>query len=159
MLYLCCTKLQNYKKMIKETKIGTKIFIEQTTYYVYASEAHRMNDRAAVTTSDKKVFDKIKKKANFDAKRVLTDKEKLYQDVYDKVYGFKTKYPQGFITSEIDELLKDYPDIDMNKYNDAMMGNTCMIAPDNQTIIYHCDIEKALLCGIEKRGLKWYEFD
>ena len=89
----------------------------------------------------------------------LTPKQKLYKEVYDKVYNYKTKYPQGFIESEIKELLKGYPDIDMKKFDDAMMGNTCMIAPDDQTIIYHCDVEKAILCGIEKRGLKWYEFD
>jgi len=88
----------------------------------------------------------------------LTPRQKLYKEIYDKVYNYKTKYPQGFIASEEAELLKDYPDIDMEKYNDAMMGNTCMVI-DGQTIIYHCDIEKALLCGIEKRGLYFYEWD
>jgi len=103
-----------------------------------------------------KITNKMAKKK---IKTELTPQQKLYKEVYERVYGYKTKYPQGFIESEINDLLKDYPDIDMDKYNDAMMGNTCMISPDNQTIIYHCDIEKALLCGIEKRGLKWHEFD
>lgn len=145
--------------MIKETKIGTKIFIEQTTYYVYESEAHRMNDKATISTSDKKAFDKVRKQAIASSKKVLTDQEKLYAEVYDKVYSYKTKYPQGFVASEIEELLKSYPDIDMKRFDDAMMGNTCMVSPDNQAIIYHCDIEKALLCGIEKRGLRFYEWD
>ena len=30
---------------------------------------------------------------------------------------------------------------------------------DNEIIQYHCDIEKALLCGIEKRNLRSYEWD
>jgi len=148
---------QNYEKMIKETKIGAKIFIEQTTYYVYASESHRQNDAPSLTTSNKKVFNSAKKKEKEYIEK-MSDREKLYLDVYDKVYSYKTKYRQGFIASEEAELLKQFPDIDMEKYNDAMMGNTCMVI-DGQTIIYHCDIEKALLCGIEKRGLYPHEWD
>lgn len=145
--------------MIKETKIGTKIFIEQTTYYMYDSEYARSNDRPSITTSDKKVFDKEKKRQKDFLKTKFTAKGGVYLDVYDKVYNYKTKYPQGFIASEVEEVLKNYPDIDMKRFDDAMMGNTCMVSPDNQAIIYHCDIEKALLCGIEKRGLKFYEWD
>jgi len=144
--------------MIKETKIGAKIFIEQTTFYVYESEYHRQNDRASIVTSDKKVFNAAKKRENEVIKK-MTPRQKLYQEVYDKVYSYKTKYPQGFIASEIEELLKEYPNIDMKSFDDAMMGNTCMVSPDNEAIIYHCDIEKALLCGIEKRGLYLSEWD
>ena len=74
------------------------------------------------------------------------------------VYNFPTKTKYGFIQSEIDDLIKDYPNINMDRFNDAMMGNTCMVL-DNEIVIYHCDILKALRCGIENRDLTWEEFD
>jgi len=78
--------------------------------------------------------------------------------IRDKIYNFKTKHEEGFIQSEIDVLLKGYPDIDMDKFHNALMGITCMIR-DEETIIYHCDIEKALYCGIEGRDLYSWEWD
>ena len=85
-------------------------------------------------------------------------KKLIAEEVHNKVYNYKTRYEQGFIESEIVELLKDYPDINMEKYNDAMMGNTCMMI-NNELVNYHCDVEKAILCGIENRDLHWYEWD
>jgi hypothetical protein len=89
----------------------------------------------------------------------LTPRQKLYKEIYDKVYNYPTKYPEGFIKSEIDDLIKDYPDFDMNKYYDAMMGNTCHMSKDNELIMYHCDVEHGLRCGIEKRALTLDEWD
>lgn len=77
----------------------------------------------------------------------------------DKVYNYPTKHKEGFIQDEIDTLLKDYPNIDMDKFNDAMMGNTCIFSEEDGFIIYHCDVLTALRCGIEKRGMRQYEFD
>ena len=76
----------------------------------------------------------------------------------EKVYNFKTKHEQGFLKEEIKEILKDYPEVDMEKFNDALMGITCMMI-DKKMIIYHCDILNALNCGIEKRGLTNLEWD
>lgn len=79
-------------------------------------------------------------------------------NIEDKVNSFKTKHKQGFISSEIEELLSDYPDIDRVKFNNALSGITCMVI-DDEIIIYHCDIITALRCGIEKREIRGYEFD
>ena len=78
--------------------------------------------------------------------------------IREKVYNFKTKNKEGFVQSEIDILLKDYPDINMDKFNNALMGNTCIMV-DNEIVTYHCDIEKALHCGIENRNLRSLEWD
>jgi len=80
-------------------------------------------------------------------------------NIREKVYTYKTKSKYGFIQSEIDDLLKNYPCIDMDKFNSALMGNTCMMSDDKELIMYHCDIEKALRCGIEKRNLTQEEWD
>ena len=76
----------------------------------------------------------------------------------EKFYNFKTKNKEGFVKSEIDTLLKDYPNINMDKFNSALMGNTCMMV-DNEIVMYHRDIEKALRCGIENRNLRSWEWD
>ena len=80
------------------------------------------------------------------------------ENIREKVYNFKTKNKEGFVQSEIDMLLKDYPDINMNKFNSALRGITCMMVA-NETVIYHSDIEKALRCGIENRNLRSWEWD
>ena len=80
------------------------------------------------------------------------------KNIREKVYGFKTKNKEGFVKSEIDALLKDYPNINMDKFNSALMGITCMRI-NNETVIYHCDIDKALRCGIENRNLRGWEWD
>jgi len=78
------------------------------------------------------------------------------ENIEKKVYDFKTKNKEGFVQSEIDTLLKDYPNINMDKFNSALMGSTCMMI-DNEIVMYHCDIEKALRCGVENRNLRTWE--
>ena len=82
-----------------------------------------------------------------------------YKKLEDRVYNYPTTNKAGFVESEMEELLSHYKGINMDKFYDAMMGNTCMVAPDGQTIMYHCDIFNALLCGIENRDLNVFEWD
>lgn len=79
-------------------------------------------------------------------------------NIKEKVYNFKTKNKEGFTNSEIKKLLKDFPEINMDKFNSALMGITCMRI-DNETVIYHCDIESALHCGVDNRDLGSFEWD
>lgn len=81
-----------------------------------------------------------------------------------KVYEYSTKFKEGFIAEEIDDLLSQYDTIDMKKFNNALMGNTCMVKYDedkqmNQLINYHVDVLKALRCGLEGRDLYLHEWD
>lgn len=82
----------------------------------------------------------------------------MRKEVYDKVYNFPTKHKEGFIQSEIDQLLENYPNINKDNFDNALCGITCMMK-DEQIVIYHCDIEKAILCGIENRNLSHAEWD
>jgi hypothetical protein len=79
--------------------------------------------------------------------------------LYAKVYNYKTKSEYGLVETEIQEVLKDYPDCNMEKYNDAMMGNTCMVNDDKEVINYHCDVYSAILCGVENRDQMLQEWD
>lgn len=82
----------------------------------------------------------------------------IVENIREKVYNFKTKNKEGFVQSEIDTLLKDYPEINMDKFNSALIGLTCIVIHD-ETITYHSDIDKALRCGVENRDLSNYEWD
>ena len=77
----------------------------------------------------------------------------------DKVYNYPTKHKMGFLLEELNELLKDYPNINMDKFNDALLGNTCGVDANGKLIQYHCDIVTAPRCGIENRDVYLYEWD
>tara|TARA_R110000803_G_scaffold86532_2_gene152963 strand:+ start:295 stop:558 length:264 start_codon:yes stop_codon:yes gene_type:complete len=79
--------------------------------------------------------------------------------LYDRVYNYKSKSDYGLISTEIKDVLKDYPDCNMEKYNDAMMGNTGMFEDDKGFINYHCDVYSAILCGMENRDQMLQEWD
>ena len=82
----------------------------------------------------------------------------MSKEIQDKIYSYKTKHKEGFLQTEVNTLLIDYPNINMYKFNDALMGNTCMLK-DGKIVQYHCDIYKAIICGIENRGLTLNEWD
>jgi hypothetical protein len=62
--------------------------------------------------------------------------------ITERVNTYPTKYKKGFIKSEIEELLKEYP-VNIDRFNDAMMGHTCAVI-NNEIIMYHCDVEMAI---------------
>lgn len=80
------------------------------------------------------------------------------KEVTEKVYSFKTKHKHGFTNNELDILLKDFPNISMEKFENALMGNTCILI-GGDVVKYHSDIEKALICGLQNRDLNVYEWD
>ena len=85
-----------------------------------------------------------------------------YKELRELIYNYPTKSKWGFTNDEIKQLLEDnFKGVEFNqdKYYDAMMGNTCMLSGDNEIINYHCDVVSGLLCGIEKRGLYFSEWD
>ena len=75
------------------------------------------------------------------------------------VYDYPTKHKHGFIQTEIDELLSWFNGLNMEKWDNAMMGNTCMMDKEDGFIIYHCDILTALRCAIEDRDMYLHEWD
>jgi hypothetical protein len=87
----------------------------------------------------------------------MNNKEKM--TLYDRVYNYEAKSEHGLTEAEIQDVLKDYPDCNMEKYNSAMMGNTCMVSDDDEVINYHCDVYSAILCGVENRDQMLQEWD
>ena len=80
------------------------------------------------------------------------------QKIYNDVYGTPTAHKMGFNSSEVKELLKKYPDLNQDKFDSALRGITCFFSEETGVIIYHCDIELALHCGLDNReptSLEW----
>jgi len=80
------------------------------------------------------------------------------KNIRETVENFKTKSEYGFTSKETEELLKSFPNINMEKFNSALMGNTCMVV-DEEIITYPCDIITAIRCGVENRDMSISEFD
>jgi len=88
--------------------------------------------------------------------RRLTNEE--YKKLEDLVYNYPTKNKEGFVWEEQNKLLEQFPDINIDKFNDVLTGITCIMA-EGQLVIYHCDILQALVCGIEGRDQTIEEWD
>jgi len=78
--------------------------------------------------------------------------------IQEKVHHFKTTYKEGFVQVEIDMLLKEFPEINIKRFKEALKCITVMEI-NGETIFYRHDIIKALRCGIENRNLKPEEWD
>ena len=83
-------------------------------------------------------------------KYMLDILELIRYKYYKLVSNYPTKNHQGFIQSEVEELLSFYPNVNMEKFNDSLMGNTCMLTKEGNIIAYHYDIAKALGEGLKK---------
>jgi hypothetical protein len=87
------------------------------------------------------------------------EKKKTREKVEKFIDEFKTANEQGFTESEIFRLIQQLGGtINMDKFNDAMMGNTCMLIND-EIVNYHTDVRTALLCGYEDRNITAAEWD
>lgn len=85
------------------------------------------------------------------------------QELEDLIYNYKTVSEYGFLDTEVKELVKEYFEdknipFNWDKYNDAMMGNTCM-THEGKTVNYHCDVVTGIRCAIEDRSIRVEEWD
>jgi len=111
--------------------------------------AHVKKDEKKHTSSKRRVMDKevIKKEL----------KNANYEQIEKSVYEYKTKYKEGFIRLEIENLLEEL-NINEKRFNKSLGVNTCMMI-DGEIITYHCDILKGIFCAIENRQQNSLEWD
>jgi len=74
------------------------------------------------------------------------------------VNQFNTRFPDGFLPSEIEDILKNYPSIDRMKFDNSLEGVTCIIR-DNQNVYRHIDIELALYFSLGNNSSGNFEWD
>jgi hypothetical protein len=82
----------------------------------------------------------------------------INNELKDFVYNWPTRYKEGFMPDELQKIKEKFPQINEEKFNDAMFGNTCMMH-EGKLCIYHCDVLTALRCGLENRKMKFEEWD
>jgi len=82
-----------------------------------------------------------------------------YKELEEFIYNYPTENEQGFLDSELEIVLEKYPDINKEKVDNALMGNTGQISNKGKFINYHHDVLKAVIAGIENRELKVWEWD
>jgi len=70
--------------------------------------------------------------------------------ITERVNTYPTKHKEGFTPSEIDELLKEYPKVNMKKFNEALSGVTGMMI-DGEFVTFHCDVELAIKRSVKKK--------
>lgn len=68
------------------------------------------------------------------------------------VYNFKTKNIEGFTQAEVEKLLKSFHKVNRKKFDESLMGNTCMLK-GKEAIMYHHYVLKALECSVENNDL------
>lgn len=81
-------------------------------------------------------------------------REQIIQIIRD----YPRKYKYGFKQEEIKELLKSFPDINMDKYDNALSHITA-IFHEKQILIYPQDVLQGIICGLENRDINEFEFD
>ncbi len=81
------------------------------------------------------------------------------KEIEDRVYSYQTKDDRGFTSEEMVDLLKQFPKLKADKFDNAMRGNTCALNDKGQVLTYHCDIVRGIQCGLENRELKSWEWD
>lgn len=65
----------------------------------------------------------------------------------------------GYTSEELAKILDDNPNIKEDKFWNALRGVTCMMNSEGKALIYHCDVELAVTCGLENRDMTSDEWD
>ena len=76
----------------------------------------------------------------------------------DYVHTYPTKSTYGFNQFELFSIMNEFPNLNVEKFDLAMMGNTGIVE-DGLFITYFWDVVAALRCGIENRDLRLSEWD
>jgi hypothetical protein len=81
-----------------------------------------------------------------------------YVRLENMVYGYNTKYKEGFLPEEQQELLENFPSINLEEYYETLGVNTC-IMKEGKFVTYHCDVLTAIVCSLERRDKRLEEWD
>lgn len=79
-------------------------------------------------------------------------------DLSADINNFETTYSEGFLQSEINELVTKYQSIDLEKFNESLFGVTCVVR-EKGFVFYRSDVLEALRCGINLKQSSQYFWD
>ena len=72
----------------------------------------------------------------------------IRSDIEAKIMEFKSKYIEGFVSEEVEFILKIFNDVDMNIFDDELSGISCKVK-NNETVYYRHDICNAIIKGLK----------
>lgn len=78
------------------------------------------------------------------------------KELHGLIYNYVSKYEDGFIESEIQDILSRYPEIDTDIFDNCLFGDTCAII-DGELVRYRTDISHAMVVALENKGRRYYE--
>lgn len=78
--------------------------------------------------------------------------------LYCVVNSFNTSFYEGYSKEDVKRLLEKFPHINKEKFDNALMGNTCVVV-NEEMVMYRHYILTALRCGIENRDMYLWEWD
>lgn len=85
-------------------------------------------------------------------------KQKNFRNAISKrVYSYPCMFNEGFLPEELEAIKKEYT-LDEEPFYDALMGITGILK-NGKFLTYRCDVETALICGVERRKINTYEWD
>ena len=79
-------------------------------------------------------------------------------ELRDLVFTWPTRHKEGFMPDELRAIKEKFPQMNEEKFNSAMFGNTCTMH-EGEHCIYFIDVLTALRCGLENREMKPGEWD
>lgn len=85
----------------------------------------------------------------------------MKEEIIKYIEEFDTENDFGFNPKEKAMVFEHFKDCEFNvdKYNDAMMGNTAMINSRKEIITYPIDLIHGMVCALENRTLTVDELD
>ena len=84
--------------------------------------------------------------------------ENIKKEIIEYIQKYKTKSIYGFNKKEINKILKKFPQINEEFFNNAIGGATG-IMNKNEFIYYHDYIINAVKCGLENKNLSIWIWD
>lgn len=113
-----------------------------------------------ITSGKRRMKDKELIKSIKDNIEIEMKVKKIYtqEEISKTINNFKRKYQDGFMMSEIKELLSNFEDINIDKF-DAQMSGITVLSIDNNILIYPHDVFKGIINGLEYRDILINKFD
>ena len=86
-------------------------------------------------------------------------KNNKQKSIKELVYSYPTQHKMGFTQAELDDLLTNFPNLSLEKFNEELGVITCMMNEKGEYIIYKHDILKGLHFSLTNDRRRLIDFD
>lgn len=86
-------------------------------------------------------------------------KNNKQKSIKELVYSYPTQHKMGFTEAELDDLLTNFPNLSLEKFNKELGVITCMVNEKGECIIYKHDVLKGLHFSLTNDRRRLIDFD